>query len=782
MTNETIDARLFPGYEIGKKLGEGGGGCVYEAFHKNLRKKVVIKKLKYGFSDEAKKRTEVDIMKNLHHTYIPSVIDYFEKDNIAYTVMDYVEGKSFGQLLKEGRKFTEKQVLKYYEQLCEVVSYLHSQSIPVIHGDIKPDNLMLTPEDQICLIDFNISGISKDGHAYTDGYTAGYSAPEQYTQFKQIIEKRKSAMQSASGPNGGSSTPDNRAYTNRTELIVDDETEAIITETEGLFDISIEETELMGEEDKTEFFADTDSLGIGETVCIFDDETSELLVVNKSNRSVNKVVSSALKVNQDNAGPVELILIDKRSDVYSIAATMFHLLTGKKYSAEKNYLLNSGMSDGLIYILNKALSFSPDSRYRDAGEMLLAIKNIYKSDKKYKKLVFMENVIRLLFIVMVLGGALLIYMGNQKLQLEYKDLYASYVENMYDAILAGDEEAVNENYQLAIERDNCKIDAYYYRMLFYYDMMNYEQVITYAEEVLTTPEINSQEMLQDIDYLVGKSFLELEQYENAHDYFSRAIGIDKLNVSYFVSDAIALARNGKAKEAKDRLAQAVDIGIDDADSTLIDAEIAYSTGDYENAILKFQSCLKMTKDDYSKLSAYIMISKSYDKLDGTKSNYDKNLELLTDAITDLPMEYHEMILQRTAQVAINAATKFADSGYEQKAIAALEESVRNGNTAFTNYNNLEMLYQRINQFDKASQCVEEMMLLYPNDYRVFKRAAFLELDVQMNREEDSRNYEKFVEYYQTTKSLYEKAKEMTDTADMQKLEQAYNDLLNGGWL
>ena len=141
-------------YEIEKSIGEGGGGVVYLGYHKRLKKKVVLKKIKGNVSDFVNSRTEVDALKNLKHSFLPQVIDFIESPEGIYTVMDYVEGESLQQKIDRGYTFSEKEVRRYAEQLCEAVEYLHSQTPPLIHGDIKPDNIMITKEGNVCLIDF----------------------------------------------------------------------------------------------------------------------------------------------------------------------------------------------------------------------------------------------------------------------------------------------------------------------------------------------------------------------------------------------------------------------------------------------------------------------------------------------------------------------------------------------------------------------------------------------------------------------------------------------------
>ena len=173
-------------YEIIGKLGEGSGGIVYKAIHKRLKKEVVVKQIKNQGMALKEKRKEVDILKNLNHSYLPQVLDFFEIGSNAYTVMSFIPGKSLKTLLQEGRYFQKKEVIRWAMQLCSALQYLHEQIPPIIHGDIKPANIMLTPKGDICLIDFNISFFMNSGTVL--GYTDGYTSPEQYQRVRNIKE------------------------------------------------------------------------------------------------------------------------------------------------------------------------------------------------------------------------------------------------------------------------------------------------------------------------------------------------------------------------------------------------------------------------------------------------------------------------------------------------------------------------------------------------------------------------------------------------------------------
>ncbi|MBD5145374.1 MAG: protein kinase [Ruminococcus sp.] len=231
-------------YEIIERLGSGGGGIIYKAYHRRMQKYVAIKLIKDEIKGGLNNRSEVDMLKNLKNDFLPQVIDFVEDGNDVYTVMEFIEGQNFKQLIYSVRKFDEKHVRKYAVQLCRAVKYLHSQNPPIIHSDIKPANVMLTPQDNICLIDFNISMLSNNGIATAIGGSQGFAAPE---QFKRII-------------NVPTYVDD---FHEETRFIDNDETEILLDS-----EISVKQTSKMKTKNTAVAFIDTrtDIYGIGATI------------------------------------------------------------------------------------------------------------------------------------------------------------------------------------------------------------------------------------------------------------------------------------------------------------------------------------------------------------------------------------------------------------------------------------------------------------------------------------------------------------------------------------
>ena len=119
---------------------------------------------------------ERDILKRLRSEYFPRVFDFhMDYEGNGYLIMDYIEGCDLGRYIHDTGALNPKNVLIWLKYLCQIVGYLHEHEI--IHGDIKPSNIMITPENKLVLLDFGLSYF-KNNNAKPIGFTRHYSAPE----------------------------------------------------------------------------------------------------------------------------------------------------------------------------------------------------------------------------------------------------------------------------------------------------------------------------------------------------------------------------------------------------------------------------------------------------------------------------------------------------------------------------------------------------------------------------------------------------------------------------
>ena len=172
-------------YRVAEKIGQGGMGAVYEATDERLRNRVALKQtLVEGEAFSRAFEREAQLLAGLRHPALPRVIDHFVDGRGQFLVMDFIEGQDLAELLKvRGGPFPVAEVLRWADLLLDALEYLHSHDPPIIHRDIKPQNLKLTPRGELILLDFGLAkGNSAAGQLTRSslfGYTPQFAPLEQ---------------------------------------------------------------------------------------------------------------------------------------------------------------------------------------------------------------------------------------------------------------------------------------------------------------------------------------------------------------------------------------------------------------------------------------------------------------------------------------------------------------------------------------------------------------------------------------------------------------------------
>ncbi len=129
-------------------------------------------------------KREAYLLAGLQHPNLPSIHDYFEQAGHWYLIMSFIQGESLEKYLTRipNGRLPLAEALQIAWELCNVLGYLHNQRPPIIFRDLKPSNIMRSPDGHIYLIDFGIARLFKPGQAKdTTSYgSMGYSPPEQY--------------------------------------------------------------------------------------------------------------------------------------------------------------------------------------------------------------------------------------------------------------------------------------------------------------------------------------------------------------------------------------------------------------------------------------------------------------------------------------------------------------------------------------------------------------------------------------------------------------------------
>jgi serine/threonine protein kinase len=181
------DTLLQNRYLVQKQIGQGGMGAVYVATDQRFGSTVALKET---FFDDPNMRKaferEARLLNHLRHPALPRVSDHFTEEDGQYLVMEFIPGADLAEMLKEkGAPFPLSEVLDWADQLLDALDYLHTHEPPVIHRDIKPQNLKLTARGHIVLLDFGLakgtplqaSRVTATGSVF--GYSFNYAPLEQ---------------------------------------------------------------------------------------------------------------------------------------------------------------------------------------------------------------------------------------------------------------------------------------------------------------------------------------------------------------------------------------------------------------------------------------------------------------------------------------------------------------------------------------------------------------------------------------------------------------------------
>lgn len=753
-------------YEIIGEIGSGGGGVIFLAKHLRLQTDVVVKKIKDDVLGRVESRKEADILKNLKHPHLPRVYDFIETDSGVYTVMDYIRGENLEDAIKKHGKFSQKQVKNWAEQLGEALDYLHSQQPPIIHSDIKPANIMLTNEGDVCLIDFNISLAMGESMESAVGISAGFSPPEQYRDPAMYARITHNYTLQKSRQMTGNKQVFFEAEEDKTELLPtaeDDRTELLPTDGD-------DRTELLSEE------------GVNQT---------ERLWKNVEMNSASHMQHMGT-LNAENLAQYTQFFgkgINARSDIYSLGVTLYYMLTGIEPPADFKQRIpigeaNRQVSEGFAIILEKMMALPPQERYADGKEYLKAVRNCHKLDHRYIVMHRKQTGIRIAALGSLALGILLIFTGLYRMRVEQNSAYYDLIRQAEDAIDLGNYDDAIEALSGAKIIFDIRVEAYEEEIHMLYLRGDYEECIRQGETYLNTVpfELQSEEdeeRYANIYYIMGNACFETEDYPNARKFLEYALQYHTENGLYYRDYAITLAKLGQIDEAQVQLDKGIALGITQDSIYMAEGEIAHVKGQYGEAAENLELAISLTEDKNMKKRALLLCSDVYrsmgdDTADKEITLLEQNLGLFDGGDMLALEESLAGAYVRKAQ----ADEVNADEYYE-KALTMFQRVYDSGYVTFQLQQNIAILYENLDRFDEAENTLLQMAEDYPERYEVYMRLAYLEADKQQMKENEDRDYLKMYEYYEKAKEKYE-SKEQNMEMDM--LDVMIQELRDGGWL
>ena len=658
-------------YVILEKLNEGSGGIVYKAYHKRLKKEVVLKKIRNISVDNDFNRQEADILKNLNHMYLPQILDFLDVGNEIYTVMSYIPGQSFKQLMDSRYPFHKNEMVKWGMQICSALNYLHNQNPPIIHGDIKPANIMVTPDGNVCLIDFNISFYLDDNVVL--GYSQGYTSPEQY-------------------------------------------------------------------------------------------------IIALDSKSVHSIPHHTI--------------VDEKSDIYSVGATFYHMATGERL--DKTMRVNvekliRNTSEAFAQIVLKAIQPERKNRYQSAFEMFKALQNVPQKEARYQQLIKQQKMIRGALVAALAGFILLAGYGVRTIRHERVEEYNNLVEEQKELSVQGAYEEAEEIHEEAVDVLPSGLETYYEQAYGLYKQQEYHECIEYIDyDIFQNEHLDLESVkIEEVLYLKALCYFEMKNYDSSVKVFEQLFEKGGYDCIYYRDYAIALAYNQEFEKASQVLEEAIKYGLADDSVFYAKGEIDKAMKSYENAIVNFRECIKCTENLELQERSYLMISFIYEEQGLLKEQRN----VLKEAEETIPVLNQMMILEELIQTDIYLADQYDDGRYREEAISVLHKVIKQGWDTYNTYNNLVILNEKQGHLDEAWHTLEKMLQLFGEDYNIYKRYAFLEIDRQELKNNALRDYSQFEYYYRMATDLYQKQLKNNNTdTEMQLLDNVYQQVYAGGWL
>ncbi|WP_058305875.1 serine/threonine-protein kinase [Gracilibacillus massiliensis] len=633
---KVVDGR----YEILKEIGRGGMSIVYLAMDNRLKKSLVVKDIRKRQSSNHEVLlnslvVEANMLKKLEHPALPRIYDIIETKDGIYVVMDYIEGESLKEKLDREYRVPPDDVIEWAKQLADVLGYLHNQEPhPIIYRDMKPDNVMLTPDGKIKLVDFGIA----------------------------------------------------REY-------------------------------------KTESSTDTTNLG-----------------------------TKAYAAPEQIAGKQT----DRRTDIYSLGVTLYHLVTGKSlneppFEIRPIRTWDPTLPEGLEYIIQRCTQVEPEERYQQVEELYVDLNQINKLTQGYKKQLTKKLAFFLLPSLLFLGftgTAVFGYNGVQKVQ--YQD-YMGLISEAENALIEGEETEAKILLEKAISLDSGRAQAYNRLLDFYVNRGETEKGLAAIESNIDQG-YGGVDDNDEVLFYVGMTYFDVQKdYNNALKYFRQVDEEEEPEAQYYKTLASTMSE--------------------------LNIDFAKFVEELEN----FEQFNDSEANNRRKVENYNALANIYLSYKGQIEDANtKAIDIINKAQSIIEiLDQDELTFSFEENFERKLAQAYYSRGIQPESQTSASEDFYQ---AIDHYNNLLLLdvedqedimitigsiYHEIGENAQAVTYYQEILQQYPNSISSYVKLINLLIDMEQDKEEDKRNYDTVRQYYQELMEL----DEIKDNSDVEKLER-----------
>lgn len=475
---------------------------------------------------------------------------------------------------------------------------------------------------------------------------------------------------------------------------------------------------------------------------------------------------------------------DARTDIYALGVTMYHLITGKSpYEPPYNFVpvrqLDTALSHGIEYILNKCIQSEPESRYQNTAELLHDLDHMYRFDKawkKYRRTKAARTVVitlMLLASVGLMGLGLFMQIGEK--EDAYLDLLAQ-ASQLYTSDYDGALALLNEARALFPDR----VDPDRQQTYALYLNGAWQECIDFGTQTLTRHGADAQTQLA-----VASAQFELGEYEKAAAGFAQVSDLSEDNLRDY---AVCLGRLGQIDQAEQILQSLSDSGSDA--TQYVQGEVSLAQKDYLAAEAAFLSVLEQTDSAAMIRRCYISLGDLYQdcaalmRLDASPIPMPatKSVQLLSSAVNQDGLRFDTVIWEMLAMAYFEAyhTDPSVSASYLQKAADCFQRVIELGVTKEYLYSNLYTIFYEMTDYEQAEQALQAYETMFPGSYMPHAlRGMMLISQENAKPDQSDRDYSAVLEQYELAGS---KIRGEDDTTYYQQLGSLLETLRQNGWL